>query len=163
VAAYHAISGGVTEDAANIWTGSAPYLVPVESDGDRLAPGYESTVLIPTEELRKRLVKDYPAINLPEDPAAWFGAVRRTESGYVQEIEAGDITLHGKDIRLLLGLRSHNFEVLYTERGFEFVVVGYGHGVGLSQHGADYMARQGAGYREILEAYYTGAEVAERP
>jgi len=73
----------------------------------------------------------------------------------------GGQVLHGKDIRTALDLRSHNFDVVDTGNGFVFVVYGYGHGVGLSQYGADFMARQGATFEEILANYYSGATLAE--
>lgn len=161
VAAYHAISAGRTEDAGNVWSGSAPYLRAVESAGDILAPDFESLVTVPPEELRSLLVTACPGIRLPENPEEWFGGMTHSSSGYVLSVDVGDQTLHGKDVRQLLDLRSHNFEVQYTERGFEFTVLGYGHGVGLSQYGADYLARQGYAFDEILAAYYTGAALKQ--
>lgn len=157
VAAYHAISAGQTEDAANVWTGSAPYLQSADSPGDILAPDYETTVTLSTQELRELLLAAYPDLELQEDPGEWFGDETRSESGYVVEIQVGGQTLHGKELRELLGLRSHNFDVLYTDTGFTFDVYGYGHGVGLSQYGADFLARQGKTFDEILDNYYTGA------
>lgn len=156
VAAYHAISAGQTEDAANVWTGSAPYLHPAESEGDLLAPDYESTVKVTAEELRAALEKSYPDIALGADPAQWLGGEERSESGYVVQIQVGDGLLHGLELRNLLDLRSHNFKVAYEDGVFTFQVLGYGHGVGLSQYGADFLARQGYSFREILENYYTG-------
>lgn len=159
VAAYHAISAGVTEDASNVWEGTAPYLLPVDSDGDVLAPDYKSSVTVTTDELRNALTIAYPEIQLEDDPAQWLQEVERSQSGYVTEIKAGDVVLHGKDIRQLLDLRSHNFEIEYTDAGFEFTVYGYGHGVGLSQYGADFMARQGSTFDDILMTYYTDAQL----
>lgn len=161
VAAYHAISAGQTEDAANVWSGSAPYLLAADSGGDLLAADYESEVVLPDDELRERLTAAYPGIALPDDPGEWFGEPVRSGSGYVTEIEVGDRTLHGKEIRQLLDLRSHNFEVDYTGGNFVFHVYGYGHGVGLSQNGSDYMARQGASFDEILAHYYNGAALKQ--
>lgn len=155
VAAYHAISAGQTEDASNVWTGSAPYLLPAESGGDLLAPDYETGESFAAEELRTLLQAAYPEIALAEDPAAWFGEEDRSGSGYVNMIQVGDQSLHGLDVRQLLGLRSHNFEIAYDGEAFRFQVYGYGHGVGLSQYGADYLARQGYTFDEILNHYYT--------
>lgn len=157
VAAYHAISAGQTEDAANVWSGSAPYLAPAESGGDLLAPEYEASVMLSAQDVRERIAREYPEIALVDDPAAWFGEPTRSASGYVTEIAVGDQTLHGKEIRQLFELRSHNFDIFYTDAGFTFVTYGYGHGVGLSQYGADFLARQGYTYDKILENYYDGA------
>ena len=65
-------------------------------------------------------------------------------------------------LRELLGLRSSDFDFALQDGTFTFTPLGYGHGVGLSQYGADYLARQGSDYRAILEHYYTGASVVER-
>lgn len=157
VAAYHAISSGRTEDASNVWIGSAPYLKSVESGGDLLAPGYESTVVLSAEEVRQTLLAAYPGLELADDPAAWFSEPQRSDSGYVANIGVGNIDIPGKDIRTLFDLRSHHFEVAEADGMFTFTAVGYGHGIGLSQYGADFLARQGMTFDEILAAYYTGA------
>jgi stage II sporulation protein D len=161
VAAYHAISAGKTEDAANVWVSGAPYLLSVESEGDLLAPGYESEAVFSVEDVSEILETAYLAIDLSHGAAGWFGEPVRSPAGYVTEIEVGGVILHGKDIRELFDLRSHNFDISLGEEGFTFSVTGYGHGVGLSQYGADYMAENGADYEEILAAYYTGAELVQ--
>lgn len=157
VAAYHAISAGTTEDAANIWTGSAPYLLAVESPGDLLAPDYETTTDFNLEAVREKLLSAYPEMDLSGDPAGWFGDTERSDSGYITRIEVGGVALHGKDIRQLFALRSHNLDIEYLGDRFAFNAYGYGHGVGLSQYGADFMARQGATFDGILMNYYSGA------
>lgn len=156
VAAYHAMSAGVTEDAANLWSGSAPYLASVKSEGDLLAPDYETSVRFTSGEVKEKLAAAYPDISLDGDPSGWFGEPVRSDTGYVLEIEAGDGVLAGKDVRQAFDLRSHNFTVDYGDGGFTFTVYGYGHGLGLSQYGADFLARQGYTFDEILETYYTG-------
>lgn len=157
VAAYHAISAGQTEDAANIWTGSAPYLVSVASEGDVLAPGFETTVTMTADEVKAKLLSQYPEIRLGEDPSAWFGSTALSDSGYVATMETGGMDIAGKELRQVFGLRSHYFDVSYVGGNFVFTVTGYGHGVGLSQYGADFLARQGYSFDEILSSYYTGA------
>ncbi|WP_308754432.1 stage II sporulation protein D [uncultured Anaerotruncus sp.] len=157
VAAYHSMSSGTTEDASNVWTGSEPYLVPVESFGDTLAPDYETTERFPVQEVAEKLQNAWPGISLGEDPAGWLRVTGRSEGGYVTGMTAGDRAIHGKELRSLLGLRSSDFTVACDGAFFTFTVRGYGHGVGLSQYGADYMARQGATFDEILAHYYPGA------
>lgn len=159
VAAYHAMSSGVTEDASNVWTGSADYLVPAQSGGDLLAPDYETEAVFSEQELRDLFLAAYPAMDFSGAADTWIGGVQRSDSGYVTAVTVGGVELHGLDVRTVLGLRSHNFECLHTDQGFVFAVYGYGHGVGLSQYGADFMARQGADYRDILEHYYAGANL----
>ncbi len=159
LAAYHSTCVGITEDASNVWSGSAPYLVPVESPGDLLSPSLESTATFTTGELRKILTDSFADLTLPEDPTQWFTILDRSSSGYVVLMEVGNLTLHGKDIRTALGLKSTNFKILSEGDTITFEVMGYGHGVGMSQYGADYMARQGSTFDEILTHYYTGAQL----
>lgn len=163
VAAYHAISAGHTENASNVWTGSADYLVAVESPGDRLSPGFETTETFTRDEAAARLSEAYPGITLPENPEDWFSDVTRSGSGYITRVRIGETELSGQDLRSLFGLRSSFLSIEYRDNVFVFTATGYGHGVGLSQYGADYMGRQGASYREILAHYYTGASLARLP
>lgn len=160
VAAYHSMSSGKTEDASNVWTGGKPYLVPVDSFGDTLAPDYRMTVTLSADELAGALRKAWPDLVLEGDASGWIGEAQRSESGYITEITVGNQTVSGADFRSALDLRSSDFTVSYDGGEFTFKVVGYGHGVGLSQYGADYMARQGASFDEILLHYYQGAALA---
>ena len=157
-AAYCALSGGKTESAANYWGDDFAYLRGVESPGDKLSPDYSKTVTLQPEDVKKVLDKT-DGVKLGKDPAAWFGVPERSEAGTVMQIEVGGKTLSGPALRELLGLRSANFTIAYKDGAFGVKCLGYGHGVGMSQYGADFMARQGSDYREILEHYYTGCEI----
>ncbi|MCL2858020.1 MAG: SpoIID/LytB domain-containing protein [Oscillospiraceae bacterium] len=157
VAAFHAISAGATEYASNVWTGSAPYLIPAPSQGDLLAPGFESVETFDAPMLRRLLLEHRPGIAFGEDPADWLEILERSSSGYVTTIRVGDATIRGIDLRRALYLRSHHFEIELDGQEFTFTVRGYGHGVGLSQRGAEHMARGGASFEEILANYYPGA------
>jgi len=160
-AAYHAISAGVTEDAAYVWQGEKlPYLQAVESEGDLLAAGYESSVTFTAEELRLKLEQELPDVELPEDTSRWVVPLEWSPSGYVTLVQVGSQNISGLELRFLLGLRSSHFQVEQQDGVFTFLVQGYGHGVGLSQNGADYMARQGASFDEILLHYYPGTTLA---
>ncbi len=160
VAAYHSMSSGKTEDASNVWTGGKPYLVPVDSFGDTLAPDYRMTLTLSADELAGALRKTWTDLVLEGDASGWIGEAQRSESGYITEITVGNKTVSGADFRTALDLRSSDFTVSYDGGEFIFKVVGYGHGVGLSQYGADYMARQGASFDEILLHYYQGASIS---
>ena len=160
VAAYHAINTGMTEHASNVWIGSAPYLVPVESFGDTLAPDQQTTVSLPLDEARSILENANSDIELPEDPAQWIEVSTRSQGGYVLEADVGGQSMKGTELRELFGLRSACFSVEAGDGQLIFQVTGYGHGVGMSQYGADYMARQGADFAEILAHYYPGTELA---
>ncbi len=161
VAAYHSMSAGKTEDATAVWENGAPYLIPVESFGDTLAKNYEVETEIAADEVQRLLTEKYTDIKLSTDKTKWFAVKDRTESGTVTELTAGDVTMTGQDARALFTLRSANFTVSYANKAFTFTTLGYGHGVGMSQYGADYMARQGSTYEEILAHYYPGTTLMD--
>lgn len=158
-ACYHAISSGSTEDAATVWGATIPYLQAVASPGDRLAPTYASAATFTVEETRAILAAELPDLTLGDDPASWFGAPLLSDAGTVAQQPVGDTQLAGTRVRQLFGLRSAAFAVTYADGSFTFAVRGYGHGVGMSQYGADYLARQGYSYEEILHYYYTDVVV----
>ncbi len=154
-AAYHAISAGKTESAENVWGSPISYLQPVDSRGDELAPGFEETVTITEQELKSL----YSSVEFSGEAASWLEVLERSESDYVTKIRVGSIEQSGLEFRTTLGLRSSNFNISYEEQGFHITTRGYGHGAGLSQYGADFMARQGSSYEEILCHYYQGAKL----
>ncbi len=158
-ACFHAVSNGQTESAEEVWGSAVPYLQTVASPGDKSASGYHSTGTFTTEEVRKILTDANSTITLAEDPATWFGKAVWSDAGTVHSQPIGDCTLPGTQVRKLFGLRSAAYTVTYADGTFFFAVRGYGHGVGMSQHGADYLAKQGYTYQEILEYYYTGTKV----
>lgn len=158
-ACYFALSPGATDAAATIWGNEVPYLQPVASPGDKLSPQYETVVTFSAKELKSKLCAAYSGLQLPEDPTGWLGTPTTAETGTVTGLPVGGQTLTGAQIRQALGLRSACFTVTCADGQFRFTVHGYGHNVGMSQYGADYLARQGYGYEEILKYYYTGVSV----
>lgn len=162
LATYYAISGGQTEASEDIWGGHRDYLVAVASPGDSSAPDYRSSVTVSVEEFRGKILSKWPDCVLPEDPSLWVGDAARTASGTVRLLQIGENEYAGEELRNLFSLRSANFSIAYQkDTGFTFTVLGYGHGVGMSQYGADYMARQGASYEEILKWYYPGVQIVD--
>lgn len=156
VAAYHSMSGGKTEAAENVWGSATAYLKPVDSEGDKLAPEYQSTASFPAADVKAAIQKADSSVTLGDDASKWFGEPVRSDSGTITSLPVGDKTLTGAQVRTALDLRSANFTISYADGNFTFTTLGYGHGVGLSQYGADYMARQGKTYQEILLHYYSG-------
>ena len=118
----------------------------------------------PAAQLRQKLEQklEQQDIRLSDDPAQWLAVLERSDSGYVTRMQVGESQQSGLWLRELLGLRSSDFDWEIQDGNFVFTTRGYGHGVGLSQYGADYLARQGKSYREILAHYYTGAVLQER-
>ncbi len=156
-AVFHAISNGQTENATDVWGGKYPYLLSVQSAGDKLSPAYTSKVNFSVENFKKML--NDKELKFSENPEKWIEKITNTETGMVKEITICGKVFKGTEIRQIFELRSSTFSIKYTENEFVFTVNGYGHGVGMSQYGADYMARQGFTYDEILKHYYTGVEI----
>lgn len=157
-AAYHAISGGRTESSKNIWGGETPYLCGVDSSWDKKSEKYKSEVSLTPSELKTALKIE----NLPEAITEWEIKSERSEAGTVLEFSICENKFKGTEVREALSLRSANFEVTYSEGNYIFTVYGSGHGVGMSQNGANEMAKQGKNYKEILCWYYPGCEIEKR-
>lgn len=159
-ATYYAISSGKTESSEDVWGGKLDYLVPVASPGDMLANGYQTTVTLSAEEFKNAVLKVLPKADFSGDPYTWVGNAQRTNSGTVETIAIGGKEMKGDAARSAFGLRSANFTVSYLDGVFSFLVKGYGHGVGMSQTGAQFMAEHGATYEEILAWYYPNTTLA---
>lgn len=160
-AAYHAISSGKTENAVNVWGGDYPYLTTVESVGDLLCENYLSEVSLTVQEFEEVLKKSN--IEPSGKKEEYIGNVTKSEVGTVMKINLCQKELTGSEVRSMFDLRSSNFDLTYNaESGFKFTVRGYGHGVGMSQWGANYMAKQGKTFEEIISHYYPGTEISDK-
>ena len=158
---FHAISNGKTEDAKDVWGGDYPYLKPVLSVGDTLSPAYISTVKVTTKAFKEKL-EDYD-IDFSDNPEKWIGKIVNTDTGMVKTISICGTEIKGKEIRSAFELKSSTFTIEYKDSEFIFTIKGYGHGVGMSQYGANHMANQGFTYDQILKHYYTGVEITKAP
>lgn len=157
VAAFHSLSGGRTESAEIVWGSSVDYLVPVASDHDENAPSYLEERNFSADELRKILEKAISEADFSIPESQWLSVSETSASGTVTKMTAGGAEISGADLRKFLSLRSANFTVEYSKGNFSITTRGYGHGVGLSQYGANAMAEAGSDFEEILTHYYTGA------
>ena len=156
VCSFFAISNGKTEDAKNMWKTKIPYLVSKDSGGDAQSPKFESEETFTKEEFIKCASK------LKVDVKKIKGNIKvtkRTEAGTVTAVKLGDKTFTGEEIRHAFGLRSPTFKIDAKEKSITFTVFGYGHGIGMSQYGANVLAQKGYTYNEILKHYYTGVTV----
>lgn len=160
-AAFHAISSGRTESAADVWGRELPYLVAVDSPEDAENPQMYSEVTVSAADAAAILTGCADGVSLPENPAEWIAVTSRTESGMVRTAKVGGTEVSGDTLRAAFGLASANFTVSCDGETLTFAVKGRGHGVGMSQYGADAMAQAGSSWREILARYYPGAEIAE--
>lgn len=160
-ALFFSSAPGSTVDAAAVWGTHVPYLVSVSSpEGDQV-PNYHSTLTLSAGELSRTILAQYPQADLTGPCAQWLTEVEREPSGVVSRVRVGGVELTGGQLRKLLGLRSACFTLSVREDEVTFHVTGYGHGVGMSQYGADRLARQGRSFEEILRWYYTGVEVEQ--
>ena len=153
-ATYFSCSGGSTEDAVAVWGQDVPYLRSVDSPGEEDAPRFTDSVSFTTSEFAGKL-----GLSDQGDPASWFGAVRYTEGGGVDTMVIRGKTFTGPRLRSALGLRSTAFSVSVDGKTITVTTRGFGHRVGMSQYGAQAMARTGSSCAEILAHYYTGAEL----
>lgn len=158
IAPYHAISPGKTEDASVIWGKSLGYLKSVSAPGDTLCGEYDSVVSLSKEEFKKRAEK-LGSVNLSGNYSDWVGKSKTSSVGYVEEISIGGESFDGNQVRTAFSLRSPYFTVSHEDGNMVFHVKGYGHGLGMSQNSADYMARQGKTYDEILRHFYSGIKI----
>lgn len=159
-ASFHASSGGCrTENSGDVWSTDLPYLVSVESPGEDKRDGYTTTVSMTCDEFKKKIDEKYADANLTEDRNKWIGDISYTQGNSIDEIKIGDTYIKGTQMRSLFGLKSACFEINMLDDTVTFSVHGSGHGVGMSQHGANIMANDGKSYIDILKWYYTGVEV----
>ena len=160
LAVFHSSSAGRTAAAGDVWSGDLPYLVSVDSpEGEETVPNYYSTVTFTAAEAKEKLLAAHPELKLSGTPNRWFGAAAENGSGRVETVSVGGTDIEGTELRRIFGLRSACFTVAADSESVTFRVTGYGHGVGMSQYGANQLAREGKTWQEILEWYYTGATV----
>ena len=158
-AVFFSSAPGHTVDAEEVWGTSVDYLKSVESPEGEEVPNYHSQVVFSPEQVRDAVLAAYPGADLSGDPSGWFGVPVTNEGGTVSSILVGGVTLTGGQVRTLFSLRSACFTVEWDGAQFTFTVTGYGHGVGMSQYGANAMAKAGSTFEEILTWYYTGTQV----
>lgn len=157
---FHSNSGGVTEIPVNVWGGTGyPYLQSVQTSGEDAYTQYSSEVVLTQDELINKLKIKYSDITIDFSNNDDIKILDYTESTRVKTVKFGNHELSGVETRSLLGLKSTNFEITKEEDKIKFSVKGYGHGVGMSQTGADSMAKQGSTADEIIKHFYAGVEI----
>ena len=154
-----AISNGKTEDVEDVWNTKLPYLKSVDSQGDTKADGYTTEVKIENQLFLEALKPKVPEMKNYYDIKAVVGKMVMTKGGSVKNIKLAGRDFKGSEVQAMFGLRSSSFTIRFEENCVVFEVKGYGHGVGLSQAGAKYMAEQGIGYQDILKHYYQGVDL----
>lgn len=149
-ALYHSTSNGYTLNSENVWSNAIPYLKSVESKWDLNASSY-----------LKNTNKDiaYVLSLFGIDDINKIQIVSRDDTNHVKEIKVGDKIYKGTTFRSLLKLRSTDFDIMVNDNSVVFITRGFGHGVGMSQYGANGMANEGYNYIDILNHYYTNVSI----
>lgn len=163
---YHSVSGTRTEDAENYFQEALPYLKSVDDKWGADSPKLKAVTAVTPERLAEALDKAGKTVAVP----ALAGSVKagkqpvevqaRTDAGRVRTVKVLGVTLTGREFREALGLPSNNFTVALRNGQIVIQTTGYGHGVGMSQYGANGMAKAGMTYKEILLHYYTGVTLS---
>lgn len=154
-ALFFSTSNGHTQNSEDYWPSAFPYLKSVVSPWDKQSPKYSFKQALPVS-----LVEEKLDVQLEEDGE--IGKVlSRTSGNYVEKFEIAGKQYEAKEIRESLNLRSTDFSMV--KKGDQVIVhtQGYGHGVGMSQYGANGMAKEGKTYKDIVKHYYKGVSITD--
>lgn len=159
---FHSNSGGITDTATAVWGGTNyPYLQAVQTSGEDSYNQYNSEVIITKDEFISKIKEKHSDFEIDFSLDNQIEILDYTDGERIKTIRIGNLNLSGVEIRTLFGLKSAKFEINIEGDNIKFNVIGYGHGVGMSQTGADSMAKQGKYYDEIIKHYYTGVEIID--
>ena len=154
LAVFFSSADGSTQGAGDVWMNDLPYLQKVDSpETEELVPNNYSVATFTAAEFTK------PDADLSGSPEGWIRDIVRNDSDYVASVTVGGVKLRGNDLRTILSLRSPSFTVESKANAFTFHVTGYGHGVGMSQYGANILAKQGLSAEEIVQHYFSNTTV----
>ena len=160
MAVFHSSSAGATAASGDVWAAELPYLVSVKSpESPDSVPNYYSVNTFTAESFRTAFLAAHPEAKLSGDTGGWIRDVLLTDTGRVASATVGGVSITGKELRSLYGLRSTAFTVEASGDSVIFRVTGYGHGVGMSQYGANELAKEGKTWQEILQWYYNGVTI----
>lgn len=151
--AFFSTSNGFTENSEDYWENELPYLKSVKSPWDEESPKYLDQAVFKIADVSEAL-----GVNLPTDRPLTI-EMSRTESQRVKELNIEGHTISGRDVREKLQLQSSDFTIKQNNDHLVFTTKGYGHGIGMSQYGANGMAKEGKTYEEIIKYFYQGVEI----
>jgi len=153
-AVYHSTSNGRTEDSSNVWGNSYPYLVSVDSVYDNSNPSFSISKSFSYSDISSKL-------GISVNEVTEFNILGHTSGGRVSSVSVGGTEFSGVSFRSMLGLRSADFDIVKNDEGVVITTRGYGHGVGMSQYGANGMGKAGYSYSDILLHYYPGVSIEQ--
>lgn len=159
---FHSNSGGTTEIPVNVWGGTGyPYLQVVETAGEEGYAQYASEVELTNDEVLNKLKEKYPDIQIDFSNQEDIKILEYTDSNRVKTVKFGNHEISGVEARTIFGLKSTNFEIIKEDGKIKFSVKGYGHGVGMSQTGANTLAKEGKNYKDIINHFYANVEIKD--
>ena len=158
---FHSNSSGKTEKPEDVWGGSLPYLDVVETSGEENYTSYKSEMVVSKKDFINVLKDKFDSFEIDFENNDCIKIIDYTDSGRIKKIQIGNIIFSGTDIRKYFSLKSTNFSVEIREDDIIFYVLGYGHGVGLSQTGSDALAKNGFTVDEIIKHFYKNIEIHE--
>ena len=151
---FHSHSGGQTENIKYVWGNSEiPYLTSVKGNEGE---SYQDSKTFTKTEFKVLIKNKVPNYNVENSK---IQITDYTGSGRVNNLKIDDIEIKATELRKITGIRSTNFRIEESGDSITFYTVGYGHGVGMSQYGANQMALEGKNYEEIIKHYYTGVDI----
>lgn len=150
---FFSTSNGKTEDNKDVFGQDLPYLKSVDSSFDENeTSNFKMEKTIPLSEFYQKLGINY-------DDNLNISNIELTSSGRIKNITINNNTFKGVDVRSKLSLRSTDFKIEKKDNNVVITTKGYGHGVGMSQYGANALAKQNKNYEEILKYYYKGTNI----
>ena len=155
-AVFHSTSSGKTENAEDVWGNKVPYLVSVVSEGDELSPKYSSEFSCDVNEFYGKISEYTKNADINHEI---FSDIKRSEAGGIISLKVYGVEIKGSEFRNIFNLRSTNIQLEREGDNIIMKVSGNGHGVGMSQYGAEFMAKNGKDYKDILKKYYPGTEI----
>lgn len=151
-AMFFSTSVGATENSEEVFVSALPYLRSVDSKWDEASPAYTDTYTFTLEEFYKKL-------NLQYNQTLTIEVTSTTSTGRTKTLKINGTEINGRDLATKLNLRSNYFDIVQNENNVTITTKGFGHGVGMSQYGANGMAKEGYKYDQILKHYYQNTEI----
>lgn len=151
-ALFFSTSVGYTENSEEVFSNTVPYLRSVVSQWDEISPVYQVNYTFSLEDF-------YNKLNLPYQSTVYIEKTKTTSTGRIKNLKINGTSLEGSTVVTKLGLKSNHFTITQDGETVHITTKGYGHGVGMSQYGAQGMALKGYDYKEILSYYYQGTSI----
>ncbi len=151
-AMFFSTSTGKTENSEEVFVSALPYLRSVDSKWDEQSPAYTDTYTFTLKDF-------YTKLNIPYNDKLTIEVTQKTSTGRIKKLKINNVELNGRDVATKLSLRSNYFEIIQNKDKVTINTKGFGHGVGMSQYGANGMAKEGYKYNQILKHYYQNTEI----